>query len=285
MIFIANYLISNEIHRSISNRFKRITKQLNQDFWETESETAHSFFVGSYGRDTAVNGLRDLDVAFTLPNAVFQKYNASKLNGQLALLQEVRNSIGQDYPKSCISSNGQFITVNFADNITFAIIPVFLNIDQKTYTCANSNGRGNWIIRNPRDEILAFSERNKSTNGNLRAICQMARIWRDNHNVQINDLLIDTLAYQFIINWPERKSYLYHNYLMRDFLFHLSQIDLKQTSWRAPGSRSPVIKKGNFQIKARVSFEVAASAIKYEASGRSDTARHKWRELFGSTYP
>lgn len=87
--FRANYLIPTETVGSISYRYKRITKQLNKDFWNTESETAHSLYVGSYGRDTAANGVSDLDVAFTLPYSVYQQYDAHMGNGQSALLQAV----------------------------------------------------------------------------------------------------------------------------------------------------------------------------------------------------
>jgi tRNA nucleotidyltransferase (CCA-adding enzyme) len=66
--FRDRYLISKETMGSISYRFRRITKQLNKDFWNTDSETAHSLYVGSYVRDTAAKGVSDLDISFTLPN-------------------------------------------------------------------------------------------------------------------------------------------------------------------------------------------------------------------------
>ena len=47
---------------TISNRYKRITRRLNTDFWTTNSETTHSLYVGSYGRNTAVEGFSDLDI-------------------------------------------------------------------------------------------------------------------------------------------------------------------------------------------------------------------------------
>lgn len=88
--FRASYLIPSPTVTNISARYKRLTKQLNKDFWNTDSETAHSLYVGSYGRDTAANGVSDLDVAFTLPDFVYQKYNGYVGNGQSALLQAVR---------------------------------------------------------------------------------------------------------------------------------------------------------------------------------------------------
>jgi len=36
---------------TISSRYKSITRRLNTDFWTTTSDTAHSLYVGSYGRN------------------------------------------------------------------------------------------------------------------------------------------------------------------------------------------------------------------------------------------
>jgi hypothetical protein len=284
--FRAAYLIPSTTVSSISARCKRLTKQLNKDFWNTESETAHSLYVGSYGRDTASRGVSDLDVAFTLPNSIYHQYHAHAGNGQSALLQAVRTSIGRTYANSYVGADGQVIALNFTDGIRFEILPVFVN-NKNTFTFSDSNNGGSWRACDPRSEMSSFAARDSvAANGNLKAICRMARIWRDRHSVSISGMLIDTLAYQFIADWAHRdKSYLYHDYLVRDFLLYLSQIATSQTHWRAPGSDSYVYKKGNFQRQAAEGYQLAISAIHHEANDRTATARNKWRELFGPTYP
>src|ERR1017187_9441818 len=62
--FCANLQIQDD--GTISSRYKAITRRLNTDFWSTTSDTAHSFYVGSYGRNTAINGFTDLDIVFEL---------------------------------------------------------------------------------------------------------------------------------------------------------------------------------------------------------------------------
>ena len=59
---------------TISTRYKAITRRLNTDFWTTTSDTAHSLYVGSYGRNTAIQGFSDLDMIFQLPNSVYAQY-------------------------------------------------------------------------------------------------------------------------------------------------------------------------------------------------------------------
>ena len=69
LAFRGEYLIGKPLISSISTRYKRITKQLNGTFWNTDSDTAHSLYIGSYGRDTAAKGVSDLDMYFQLPSS------------------------------------------------------------------------------------------------------------------------------------------------------------------------------------------------------------------------
>ena len=133
-VFCAELQVKNAA--SISTRYKRITQRLNTDFWDTTSDTAHSLYVGSYGRNTAINGFSDLDILFELPNALYHQYNKHQGNGQSALLQAVRASMQRTYPSSDIGGDGQVVVVRFDDNMTFEVVPGFLNDDKISYTFA-----------------------------------------------------------------------------------------------------------------------------------------------------
>lgn len=272
---------------TISYRYKRITRQLNLDFWKLGSDTSHSLYVGSYGRDTAAKGVSDIDMAFALPSSFYHKFDGYQGNGQSVLLQTVKNSIAATYPTSYLAGDGQVVTIKFTDGIKFEVLPCFTNKDGRTLTYPDSNAGGSWKVTNPRSEMEAIAERNKlRANKNLKAICRMARIWRDYHSVPIGGLLIDTLAYQWIIGWHHRdKSFLYHDFLVRDFMLYLSSRDRSQMYWQAPGSGQYVWKSGNFQTSAKAAYDLAKNAIDHEVAGRPATARNKWREIFGPLYP
>lgn len=283
--FRNNYLIPLETVSSISYRYKRITKQLNKDFWATDSETAHSLYVGSYGRDTAAKGVSDLDVAFTLPNTFYATYNSYTGNGQSALLQAVRQSIMKTYPSTSIGGDGQVCVIRFDDGITFEILPVFLNT-ANTFTFADSNNGGSWKACDPRSEMQVFLARNKETNGNLKAIGRMMRIWKRHNAVPISGMLIDTLAFNFINSWEHKdKSYLYHDFLVRDFLKYLSERDTQQAYWSAPGSGSRVHRSGNFQRPAAAAYQSALKAIQNETDNQLWARTQAWRSIFGPLYP
>lgn len=270
---------------SISERYKRITRQLNIDFWSSESDSLHSMYVGSYGRDTAARGISDLDIAFTLPAATYHKFNNYESNGQSALLQAVRASIRKTYSTSDTFGDGQVVVISFTDNITFEVLPVFDNTSG-TWTYPNANGGGSWRTCNPRAEIEAIQTRHDAVNKNLKRMCRMLRIWKDVCSVPISGMLLDTLAYQFIGTWTHRdKSFLYYDWLFRDFFDFLSQQDQNQNVWRAPGSGSGVQRTGAFEHKARSAHLRACEAIKNASDGYEWSSRQKWREVFGTAYP
>lgn len=272
---------------TISVRYKNLTRRLNTDYWGSISDTTHSLYVGSYGRNTATQGFSDLDIIFQLPYSEYQKYNNYLGNGQSALLQSVKRSIEKTYGKTNIRGDGQVIQVPFTDGITFEIVPAFLNNDN-SYTFPDANDGGRWRPTNPKPEIAAMKLRNHVTNGNLVQLCRMARAWKRTWDVPIGGLLIDTLAYQFIESWPHKdKSYLYYDFMSRDFFKWLAEQDVSKEFWRAPGSGQYVYGKGLFQYKAKRCYNISLEAIEHEMASpkREWSAKQKWREIYGTTFP
>ncbi|MGO6970129.1 SMODS domain-containing nucleotidyltransferase [Rhizobium ruizarguesonis] len=283
--FKDQYNIGKELISSISYRYKRITGQLNCDFRSLSSDTANSLYVGSYGRDTAAKGISDLDVAYVLPPGLYAQYDAYTSNGQSALLQAVKTSIKNTYPTSEVSGDGQVVVINFNDGITFEVLPVFNN-QAGTWTYPNANNGGSWQTCNPRAEIDAIHTRNLATNRNLKHLSRMMRVWRDHNEVAISGALIDALAYQFIETWEHRdKSFLYHDYMARDFLKYLADQDKDKAYWRMPGSGSYVWKKGNFQSKAVTDYTIAVAACGLQKEEEGSQRRAKWRSVFGPAFP
>jgi hypothetical protein len=272
---------------TISTRYKNITRRLNTDFWATESDTAHSLYVGSYGRNTAVAGFSDLDMIMQLPYSTYEQYHGHAGNGQSALLQAVKTSVEKTYSKTSLKADGQVIIIPFTDGISFELVPAFLNKDE-SYTFPDANDGGRWRVTNPRPEIKAIRDRNSVCNGNLVPLCRMGRAWKQKWDVPIGGLLIDTLAYQFIENWQHRdKSYLYYDFMCRDFFKWMADQSAEQEYWKAPGSGASVYGKGLFQYKAKRCYNISLEAIEHETATpkREWSAKQKWREIFGSSFP
>jgi len=283
--FIKNLKIDTEKRSSISYRYKRITKQLNINFYNSESDINHSRYLGSYGRGTAISGFSDLDMMFRLPYEVYVRINNQQGNGQSSLLQEVRDSIKKTYSSTSVSGDGQVLVIIFTDDITFEILPTFLNKDG-SYTYPDSSNGGSWKTTNPLPEIQAVDELDEDTFGNLRNLCKMARAWKNYWSVPISGLLIDTLAYRFIQDWKYKENGLiYYDWMSRDFFLYLSQQNQEQQYWYAPGSNQLVHRKGLFEYKAKQCYNKSLEAIQAESNQYYYTARSKWREIYGSQFP
>lgn len=283
--FCSNLQVADD--GTISQRYKNITKRLNTDFWNTTSDTSHSLYVGSYGRNTAIQGFSDLDMIFQLPYSEYEKYNNYSGNGQSALLQAVKQSIERTYSTTSIRADGQVIVVPFTDGISFEVVPAFITKND-SFTFPNANNGGSWQVTNPKPEIQAIRDRNTSCNGNLVPLCRMARAWKRKWDVPIGGLLIDTLAYQFIDGWQYKdKSYLYYDYMCRDFFKWLSEQDSEQEYWKAPGSGQYVYGKGLFQYKAKRCYNISLEAITHETATPKQewSAKQKWRDIFGTNFP
>lgn len=63
--FVGNLAIGNA--ETISTRYGELTSALNKQFRETESKTANTLQVGSFGRKTGINGISDLDMLYIMP--------------------------------------------------------------------------------------------------------------------------------------------------------------------------------------------------------------------------
>ena len=283
--FCGQLALSQTLRGSISSSTGRIVGRINNDFRGLASDTAYRFYAGSYGRGTAAPGFSDIDLICVLPYDTYAQYNAYSGNKQSSLLQAVRTSLNNTNPNSAVVADGQIVKINFKDGITYEIVPVFLNKDD-SYTYADANNGGDWKKCWPKHEIDAFSTRDIESNRNLVMLGRMVRAWRDHNKVNMSGMLIDTLAYQFMANWQYKdKSYLYYDYLTRDFFTYLGQMDRNQEYWLAPGSRSHVYRSGAFELKARPTATVALDAIENLKAEQFWAAKQKYRQIYGGLFP
>lgn len=200
-------IISLEQRKTISDRYKRITKAINREFWGIDSDTAHSFYVGSYGRGTAVD-TSDIDILVELPRDEYVRFDAYKGNGQSRLLQAVKDAILITYPNSDVRPDGQVVKVNFSDGIKFEILPAFQHLDyfgvwNGLYDYPDSNMGGRWLSTNPKAEQEAMKQKNRESNGLLYDTCRHMRQIRDTHfsSYHLPGIVIDSFAFHYIENW------------------------------------------------------------------------------------
>ena len=282
--FCKNLRMEDDIVSKITTRYKSITKRINLDYYGITSETANTLYVGSYGRATDIH-VSDIDILVKLPYSKYVQYNNYFGNGQSALLQELKTVIQKTYSTSRIRGDGQVIVVSFYDGVICEILPAFLNSDDISYTFPDTHNGGSWKTTNPKAEINEINRANIAWNKNLKRLCRMARAWEQKWDVQIGGLLVDTLAYNFMQSWSNKdKSYLYYDFMSRDFFEYLKDQDSDQQYWLAPGSNQRVYKKDNFTYKAKQCHNLSKDAISYEKDYPT-LAKSTWRKIYGTKFP
>lgn len=275
--FIANLAVSNA--ETISLRYGELTSALNKQFRDTDSKTANTLQVGSFGRKTGINGISDLDMLYIMPKTKWDDYNKS--GGQLLLLQDAKNAIQSRYSTTKVRVDRLVVTVTYT-NFHVEVQPVFEQADGSYKYPDTSNG-GAWKITKPREEMDAVASLDAAKNSNLRRLCKMARAWKNKHGVGMGGLLIDTLAYNFLdsTSYYDEKSYLYYDWLSRDFFKYLSELP-EQSEYAAPGSRQRVKVKQRFQKKAKKAYNLCLEAIQ---AASQNNENEKWKKVYGRPFP
>ncbi|MFJ8072259.1 nucleotidyltransferase domain-containing protein [Peribacillus sp. NPDC096447] len=283
-----NLLVHNartQNHALVSERYERITRRLNLDFRGLDSTSRYSRYVGSYGRGTAIKGFSDVDMLIELPYDTYVRYNNYLGNGQSALLQEVRASIKTTYTNTDIGGDGQVIVVNFSDGMTFEVVPAFINKGGESYTYPDSNYGGTWKVTYPILEINAINELNNKYNKNVKKLVRIMKAWRNQNNVPISGMLLETLVMNFLDGYEHKdRTYGFYDWMTRDFLKYLSERNPDQSFWNARGSGDQVYRKGKFEYKARQGYLKSIEAIENDKKYPS-IAYQTWRDIFGNYYP
>lgn len=278
--FLDNLKVDNA--EQISLRYGEITKSLNQQFRDSDSTTANSLQVGSYGRYTGIKGISDLDMLYIMPKTKWDDYKDGK---QSQLLTDVKDAIKSRYPKTKIKVDRLVVTVTYS-NFHVEVQPVFEETDEdgnSYFQYPDTYNGGKWKITKPRQEMAAVKGLNEEKNKNLRLLCKMARAWKNKHGVAMGGLLIDTLAYNFLKSTSkyDDKSYLYFDWLSRDFFKYLAD-EPNKDHYQAPGSNQDVNVKKRFQSKAKEAYELCLKAIDAE---KEDSVYDKWKKVYGRNFP
>lgn len=200
-------VIPIDVRNTITQRYHVITRAANQAFWQSNNDTAHSLYVGSYGRGTAVK-TGDIDILCCLPHTEFSHFQNASGNSPSRLLQALRQAILNSYPRTDIRADGQVVKVLFSDGMKFEVLPAFhqtdiLGNELPGFRYPDSNMGGNWRSTNPKAEQAAVRQKNKDSNGLYQATCRHLRIIRNNNfsTSHLSGIVIDSFVYAAIRDW------------------------------------------------------------------------------------
>ena len=281
-IFLENIKVSSERADKVRNRYNEITKKLNKTFRDTDSETANSLRVGSYGRYTGIKGISDLDMLYIMPNSLWETYEDKPGN----LLSDVKEALRDRYPKTKMRKDNLVVVVDFSD-FKIEVQPVFEFLDDGekvvSYKYPTTKDGGAYKVTKPRHEQQAMIDFKQNHGAHHRLLCKMLRAWKDNVGLPMGGLLIDTLAYRFCTSHPEfdKCGYASFGRLTTEFFEYLKD-EPKQDFYLAMRSPQRLKEKSAVQSTAKQAYKECNKALEET----SEETKHKhWRNVFGNSFP
>lgn len=281
--FCRNLRMSDSVVSNVRDRYHRITKRINTDYWSTDSDTSHSLYVGSYGRGTAIYA-SDIDIVVEIPWSKYLQYEKYEGNGQSAFLQDVKGSLKKTYSSTNISADGQVIVVDFYDGMKFEIVPSF-KYEDGSYCYPDTNNGGSWKNMDPRAEIEAIKKEDASKNGNIRRLARMIRSWNEKMTVLMPGYLIDATVYRFLKDYEHSdKSYTYYDWFSRDYMKYLLD-NAERDYWVFPGSGVHVKPKYSFKSEAKDAYNLIIEALDDYNDDYYYAWHEEWRKVYGNKFP
>lgn len=267
----------------VNYRLGRMETALDKYYYGSDQKDK-VFKVGSIGRQTDIHA-SDVDVIYKVPREVYNRYNAYTTNGQQAMLYAFRDVIGGVYDTSSVKADGLVVALKFSDGIAFELMPAVENSDG-SFTYPRSNSTGSWGKTDPMPEISAMDTIHSNTARNARKLARMLRAWKECNNVSMGGLLIDTYVKQFLQTYGNKdKSYIYYDWISRDFFEFLSRQKDDATYTYALGSNQLIYLTKGYAYKAGVAYKHALDAIEAHDKGYNWTASTHWKAIYGTDFP
>ena len=255
---------------------------LNRHYYGTSSTTDNSFLIGSWAKKTAVRPPRDVDLYFLLPPAVYERFKRYVWNRQSALLQEVKDVLTATYPNTDMRGDGQVVLVRFG-SYSVEVVPAFSLAGGGYWICDTHNG-GSYKTTQPWAEVAHIDTINKATNGNLRPLIQMLKVWQEQCSVPIKSFQLELVAADFLLQSPWRHyDFFWFDWIVRDFFEYLYH--RANTNAAVPGTPELIALGADWQSRTQSAYKRAVKACYYEKHNVVAAAGDEWQKIFGSQIP
>lgn len=279
--FLANIRVTEEQENNGRHCRGQVVAVLNRHYWGVSHQTNNSRLVGSWGKSTKVRPPRDVDVLFTLPYEVYERFSNRVGNVQSQLLQEVRQVLGRNFGSTAIQGDGPVVKVQFA-KYNIELIPAF-RLNNGRYFVAMTDGNGHYEEAGYDEEAELIRSSNEQTSGNTRHLIRMAKRWQAHCSVPIKSFWIELLAVDFLRTWAHvGQSTLYYDYMVRDFFEFMC--GRRNTYVYAPGTGEAMFLGERWFSRAQTAFNRARIACDNE-DNYPVTAGQEWQKIFGTDIP
>lgn len=280
--FLENLKLTSDQVEDGQKKYKGVTRCLNWNYYNSNSETTNSILVGSWGKYTRIRPPRDVDILFRLPKSVYDRYQGRLGNKQSQLLQEVKDVLTATYSATKMRGDGQVVIVPFA-SYAVEVVPAF-HLDSGQYWVCDTHDGGKYKTFDPDAEAKKVSDSESVTSGNTRDLIRMMKCWQGYCSVPMKSFHIELLSIEFLANWQYAgKSSVYYDWMVRDFFPYLVN---RANGWLwVPGTNELMLLGDDWKSKAESAQERAAKACQYEAEQMPYSAGSEWQKIFGTYIP
>jgi len=282
--FLNNLELTDSQRKDGETKFKGVVRTLNQAYWNSNSETDHAFYIGSWAKLTRIRPPRDVDLYFLLPSEVYSRFEQYRGNKQSALLQEVKGKLLATNPTSDIKGDGPVVLAAFT-SFNVEIVPAFLynSAERSYYVCDTKNG-GSYKKTMPLHEVDAITAADARNANNARRLIRMLKAWQAWCSVPIKSFYLELLAVEFLDQCEWRKNdYFYYDWISRDFFKWM--ITKANTHLWAPGTYELLWLGEAWKSRATSAYARAVNACNYELANDEGNAGDEWQKIYGTDIP
>lgn len=274
---VNNLEITDLQREDAETKANNVCKVLHKYYYGSEYNGSTKLIIGSLGKNTAIRPPSDVDVIFELPFAEKIRYDNYKYNGQSSLLQDVKNILEKTYSSTYIHGDGPVVVIEFDS------YKVELNPSIKTsegYFVPITKDDGKWQLINPMAEKKELDMWDLITRGNVKNLIKIVKRWKYYNNVPIKSLALELLVTNFLSTYKyKNESFIYYDWMLRDFFKFL--LSCKNKKIKLPNSYNTIELGSQWEYKAKIAYQCAIDAIKYDKDGKKNLAIYEWKKLFG----
>lgn len=279
--FIDNIRLTDTQKAAGNASRESVVRVLNLHYYNLNSGTSYSKFIGSWGKFTRVRPPRDVDVLYTLPKSVYDRFQLRTGNKQSQLLQEVKNILAKNFTNTAIRGDGPVVKIPFsAYNVELA--PAFELTTGKYWVCMTDSG-GHYKEGDYDAENTLIKTSHDASKEKTRELIRMMKRWQAYCDVPLKSFWIELIAVEFLAQWEHRdKSREWFDFMVRDFLKYLEA--KANGNVYAPGTYETMFIGNAWLSKATTARQRAEKACSLEATN-SAAAGDEWQKIFGTDIP
>ncbi|NNB92813.1 nucleotidyltransferase [Corallococcus exiguus] len=243
-----------------------------------------SILSGSYGRNTAIRPLHDIDLFLIFPGG---NGRGEPLSPEAFLLR-VKHALEAEFRGKEARLQNRSVNIDFTGTgIGFDVVPAIEDPRQRNLYHIPDLDRDTWILSDPRRHQAICDAANERAKKKLKPLIKAVKRWNQQQGRPARSFQLEVMAYEGIATLPQGASYaegMAH-------LFKFMSGRVEETCLEPAGIGPPVnagISQGKLQqAQQRLSgaLRQAAWALEQERRGQMASANEVWRELLGPDFP